>query len=58
MLLKEEFRVDRTQKTTLEDLMKSCILEIFFFSFISFVLFGHQYVLVHFCCFVWSSVCA
>jgi hypothetical protein len=48
-VLEEEFRVGCTQKTALEELMKSCILEIFlFFFFISYVLVGHRCALVHF----------
>jgi hypothetical protein len=46
MLLRR--RVGSIQKTTLEDLMKGCILAIFFLFFISFVLVGHRCALVYF----------
>jgi hypothetical protein len=46
--LEEEFRVGRIQKTASEELMKNCILEIFLFFFISYVLVSHRCALVHF----------
>jgi hypothetical protein len=52
MLLKEEFGVDRNQEITLEVIMRSCNLEIFFSS----SLVNHRCALVHFRCFFTASI--